>query len=325
MNTLHAQLPACPLEYEVPFIPGTHTALVIDTQPEHIDWQEKLLPWTLASLINNTDLIMKGVHLYVLCDNTTQPQIESALKHFDLPPDTILKRDTHVPSLTAVNWHYDAVCYLDIQYWAFRGYGEKSKTPDIKLPLGHVLKHNWGWGVADYSLHPANDTLLKSAWIGGYQPLKCTQPDSPASKRKLAKHLVNESERATWLHAANTAVYGNNYRKKNLNIANYFFNETEPNWHLDASILQFPSHQIQTPDFRAFTENYGHLGTDALIALWLLKTRQHAYNFKDSVMIDAENLFLAEYPRLYNMRYAPKAVYQDAIKQLMGAHINMAI
>ena len=325
MNSLHAQLPDCPLEYEIPFIPGTHTALVIDTQPDHIDWQEKVLPWTLASLINNTDLVMKGVHLYVLCDDTTQPRIETALKHFDLPPDTILKRPADVPSLTAVNWHYNSVCYLDIQYWAFRGYGETSKTPDIKLPIGHVLKHNWGWGVADYSLHLANDMLLKSAWIGGYEPLHLTQPDAPESKRKLAKHLVNESERATWLHTANVAVYGEDYRKRNQNIADAFFNETEPNWHLDASILQFPTDQIQSPDFTQFIHDYGHLGTDALIALWLLKSRQHAYNLKDSIMIHTKDLFLAEYPRLYNMKYAPKAVYRDALKQLMGAHLNMTI
>lgn len=324
MNDLRTRLPDCPLEYEIPYIPGTHTAVVIDTQPDNIDWQAKMLPWTLASLINNTDILMKGVHLYVLCDDTTQPRIETAIKRFDLPADTILNRPADLPSLTAVNWHYTSVCFYDIHYWAFRGYGAKSKSPDIKLPLGHVLRNNWGWAVADYSLHPANDMLLKSAWLGNTEPLHLTQPDTPASKRKLANHLVDAGERATWLHHANTAVYGDTYKQENKNIATYFFNETEPNWHLDASILQYPTHQIQSPDFKDFTDTYQHLGTDALIALWLLKTRQHAYNLKDSMMIDTQS-FLAEYPRLYNMKYASKTVYRDAIKQLMGAHLNVEI
>ena len=49
-----------------------------------------MIPWTLASLINNTDIVMKGVHLYVVCeDGETQDRIKTALKKFDLPPGTI--------------------------------------------------------------------------------------------------------------------------------------------------------------------------------------------------------------------------------------------
>ena len=93
MNDLRAQLPECPLEYQVPHIPGSHTALVIEIHTADIDWQEKMLPWTLASLINNTDIVMKGVHLYVVCeDGETQDRIKTALKKFDLPPGTIVRR-----------------------------------------------------------------------------------------------------------------------------------------------------------------------------------------------------------------------------------------
>ena len=69
MNDLRAQLPECPLEYQIPHIPGSHTALVIEINAADIDWQEKMLPWTLAGLINNTDIVMKGVHLYVVCED----------------------------------------------------------------------------------------------------------------------------------------------------------------------------------------------------------------------------------------------------------------
>ena len=33
------------------------------------------------------------------------------------------------------------MCILDINYWAFRGIG-KREGADIKLPIGHVLRHN---------------------------------------------------------------------------------------------------------------------------------------------------------------------------------------
>ena len=49
-----------PLEYQVPHIPASHTALVIEINTADIEWQEKMLPWTLAGLINNTDIVMKG-------------------------------------------------------------------------------------------------------------------------------------------------------------------------------------------------------------------------------------------------------------------------
>ena len=80
MTDIRAQLPECPLAYEVPFIPGNHTALVIPViTAADIDWQEKMLPWTLASLINNTDLIMNGVHLYIVCDDSTGDRTRTAL------------------------------------------------------------------------------------------------------------------------------------------------------------------------------------------------------------------------------------------------------
>ena len=327
MNDLRALLPPCPLEYEVPLIPGTHTALVIETHAAAIDWQEKMLPWTLASLINNTDLVMKEVHLYVLCEAETQDRIKSALEMFDLPDDTIVPKLGEGPAFGhSATYGYDSVCMFDINYWAFRGQSNP-KNSDIKLPLGHILRHNWGWGVADYSLHPANDILQKDAWVRMSEPLYLTHPDSPQGHSKLANHLMDAGERARWLHAANTAVYGEAYKKEAKNVAKFFFNASEPNWHLDASILQFQTRTVDDPDFRHWMMTYEHLGTDARIALWLLKTHQHAYNFKDSIMMDTPRFAFKneQYPRLCNMRFATLDTFRHATQQLMGSHLNMTI
>ena len=71
---------------------------------------------------------------------------------------------------------------FDINYWAFRGIG-KSQGADIKLPLGHVLRHTWGWAVADVSLHPANEIDLKDTWIRMSEPLHLTGGDSPEQQK----------------------------------------------------------------------------------------------------------------------------------------------
>ena len=132
LNDLRAQLPECPLEYQIPHIPGSHTALVIEINTADIDWQEKMLPWTLASLINNTDIVMKGVHLYVVCeDGETQDRIKTALKKFDLPPGTITQKDEDSKPLTVFGkygYRYDSYCRLDINYWAFRGIGKREEA-----------------------------------------------------------------------------------------------------------------------------------------------------------------------------------------------------
>ena len=168
MNDLRSQLPECPLEYQIPHIPGSHTALVIEIHAADIDWQEKMLPWTLASLINNTDIVMKGVHLYVVCeDGDPKDRIRTALKRFDLPPGTITSKENDEKPLIVFGkygYRYDSYCRLDINYWAFRGIGKREEAT-ITLPIGHVLRHNYGWAVADYSLHPANDILQKDAWV----------------------------------------------------------------------------------------------------------------------------------------------------------------
>ena len=67
-----------------------------------------------------------------------------------------------------------------------------------------------------------------------------------------------------------------------------------------------------------------HLGTEALIALWLLKTKQHAYNLRDSVMIES-SYTREEYPRLCNMRFAGKEQLSYGMKELMGAQLNIAM
>ena len=155
-----------------------------------------MLPWTLASLINNTDIVMKGVHLYVVCEDSTQDRIKTALKKFDLPPGTITQKDEDRKPLIVFGkygYRYDSYCILDINYWAFRGIGKRDEAT-ITLPIGHVLRHNYGWGVADYSLHPANDILQKDAWVRMSEPLHLTGGDSPAQRQRLANHLVDASD-----------------------------------------------------------------------------------------------------------------------------------
>ena len=334
MNDLRTQLPECLLEYQVPHIPGSHTALVIEITAADIDWQERMLPWTLASLINNTDLVMKGVHLYVVCeDDDTHGRVVAALKKFDLPNSryanvpysTILHKevlpDTPLRLFGKYGFAYDSVCILDINYWAFRGIG-KSQDAAIKLPLGHALRHIYGWAVTDVSLHPANDILQKDTWVRMSEPLHLTGGDSPAQRKKLANHLMDASDRARWLHDANRAVYGEDYEKKNRNVAAYFFNETEANWHLDASILQYSASEVNNPYFAEWAPEWQHLGTEALIALWLLKTQQHAYNLSDSVMIE-QNYTRTQYPRLCNMQFADVDQFRYGIKELMGAQLNI--
>ena len=129
VNDLRAQLPECPLAYEVPFIPGDHTALVMPITLADLDWQEKMLPWTLASLINNTDMILKGVHLYIACDAGTEDRVKTALKSFDLPESTIFEEAS-----VAVSNAYAHICFFDINYWAFR---DAQNTH--KLASEHIL------------------------------------------------------------------------------------------------------------------------------------------------------------------------------------------
>lgn len=324
MNDLRAQLPECPLEYQIPHIPDSHTALVIEVNAADIDWQEKMLPWTLAGLINNTDLIMKGVHLYVVCEDDLRDRIRTALKRFDLPPGTIMVRDEDRKPLMLFGkygYRYDSVCLFDVNYWAFRGIG-KSQGADIKLPLGHVLRHTYGWAVADVSLHHKNDISLKDTWVRMSEPLPPFPGDLHAQQEKIREYLVDASTRAKWLHDANTAVYGEDYQKQNKNIAAYFFNEVEANWHLDASILQYSAAEVNNPYFTEWAPEWQHLGTEPLIALWLLKTQQHAYNLRDSVMIEP-NYIRAEYPRLCNMQFSDVKAFRYATQELRGAHLNL--
>ena len=323
MNDIRAQLPECPLEYQIPHIPGSHTALVIEINATDIDWQEKMLPWTLASLINNTDLVMKGVHLYIVCEDDLRDRIRTALKKFDLPPGTIIVRDADNKPLILFGeygYRYDSVCLFDVNYWAFRGIG-KSQGADIKLPLGHILRHTYNWAVADYSLHSANEIDLKDTWVRMSEPLPPYSDDSP---KKIREYLVDASTRAKWLHDANTAVYGEDYQKQNKNVATYFFNEVEPNWHLDASILQYSASEVNNPYFTEWAPEWQHLGTEPLIALWLLKTQQHAYNLSDSVMIESRYT-RAAYPRLCNMQFADRDPFVQATRELLGDHFNIAM
>ena len=331
MNDLRALLSECPLGYEVPFIPASHTALVIETDAADIDWQEKMLPWTLASLIDNTDLIMTGVHLYITCENSTKDRIETALKRFDLPPGTLIPKATDNKPLMRFGKYgsrYDSICMFDINYWAFRGIGKS-----YKLPLGHILRHTYGWAAADYSLHPAHDIHLKDAWL---QMFESSSSEEEKQQKRLARSLSERAEhianyfmdvedRKRWLHEANQAVYGEDYKARNKSVAAYFLNETEPNWHLDASILQYEARDVNDPYFADWASEWQHLGTEALIALWLLKTQQHASNLSDSVMIHpsyARN----KRPRLCNMQLVfDREQFVHATRELVGDHLNITM
>lgn len=335
MTDLRTQLPQCPLEYQVPHIPGSHTALVIEINAADIEWQERMLPWTLAGLINNTDLVMKGVHLYVVCEDDLRDRIRTALKRFDLPPGTIITKDEDSKPLILFGKYghrYDSVCMLDINYWAFRGIGKSQDRADTKLPLGHVLRHTWGWAVADVSLNPVNEIALKDTWVQMGTPLPPFSQQEQISGSDLYRdwlgrhpdHLVDTSARAKWLHDANIAVYGEDYKKRNKNVAVYFFNEADPNWHLDASILQYSACEANDPMFTHWASEWKHLGTEPLIALWLLKTKQHAYNLSESVMIES-SYSRAAYPRLCNMRFADVQGFRYATTELLGAQLNIAM
>ena len=130
MTDIRTQLPECPLAYEVPLIPGTHTALVIPVTAADIEWQAKMLPWTLASLINNTDLVMQGVRIHISCEAGTKDRIRTVLKRFDLPERTIVEMDfDSTPPLA-----YDTVCTFNINYWAFR-----DAKNQIKLSMGRAI------------------------------------------------------------------------------------------------------------------------------------------------------------------------------------------
>ena len=142
MNDLRTQLPECPLEYQVPHIPGSHTALVIEIHATEIDSQEKMIPWTLAGLINNTDIVMKGVHLYVVCeDGETQDRIKTALKKFDLPPGTITEKDKDSKPLITFGkygYRYDSYCMPRHQLLGVPWYRQTGRsyhhTPDRSRP-----------------------------------------------------------------------------------------------------------------------------------------------------------------------------------------------
>ena len=358
MNDLRTQLPECRLEYQVPHIPASHTALVIEINAADIEWQERMLPWTLAGLINNTDIVMKGVHLYIACEDGTQERIRTALKKIDLPPGTLITKDAERTQPLILFGHYghryDSVCILDVNYWAFRGIGKRQEA-DIKLPFGHVLRYTWNWAVANYSLRVENDIYLKDTWVGLSKPGCLTGGDSPRHQKRLAGARIAETssetsetsvregfrsegngfvhrrgnarnpdfseERAHWLHTANTAVYGEGYKKQNTNVAAYFFNETESNWHLDASILKYSASEVNNY-FTEWAREWQHLGTEALIALWLLKTQQHAHSLADSIKVEPSYV-RAEYPRLCNMESASIEQFSYAMKELQGAQLNM--
>ena len=96
-----------------------------------------MLPWTLASLINNTDMIATGVHLYIACDAGTEDRIQAALKNFDLPEDTIIDStkiasDKKHPSKNTRSYRNNVL--FNINYWAFR---DESNTH--KLPSEHII------------------------------------------------------------------------------------------------------------------------------------------------------------------------------------------
>ena len=140
-------------------------------------------------------------------------------------------------------------------------------------------------------------------------------------QKRLAGARIEASERAHWLHDANRAVYGEDYKKQNKNISAHFLNETEPNWHLDASLLHYSADEVKNY-FAEWAPEWQHLGTEPLIALWLLRTQQHAHNLSNSLKIE-RNYIRTEYPRLCYMRFADRDQFRYATKELMGAQLNI--
>ena len=293
MTDIRTQLPECPLEYQIPHIPQNHSAIVIDTNAKNIDAHEKILPWTLASLINNTDIVHKGVHIYVRYEKPTKKRIQNALKNIELPTPLVEIKNPDTPPFLTTGWQYDSVCLYNINYWAFRGFGNH----DIKLPIGHLLRYNWGWGVANL-IHAKNT--------------------------RIGTHVNDPQWQAEWRNAVNIAVYGENYKKEGKSINGYFLNENEPNWNLDTSLLQYQSQHVESPMFHDFTHKWKHLGTETLIALWLLKTHQHAYNFSDTIFIDQNGYAFGKIPQLCYMRHATKDMFKHATQHLLGAHMNIS-
>ena len=171
MNDIRLQLPECPLEYEVPLIPGTH-ALAITVSAPYIDWQEKMLPWTLASLINNTDLVMEGVHLYIVCHDGTEDRVRTALKGFDLPERAIMRGDTK----STVD--YESILLFNINYWAFR-----DGKNQIKLPVAQAIK--------DYANHRVMIEDPPSSPFDLKAPCMCDMTHAKAEDYSRAiKHLM---------------------------------------------------------------------------------------------------------------------------------------
>ena len=173
MNDIRSQLPECPLAYEVPLIPANHTALGIPIMRSAIDYQEKMLPWTLASLINNTDLIMTGVHLYIPCHAGTEDRIRSAVSNFDFSPDRdpVLYWKEDSPFIDG----YATVRLFNMNYWAFR---DASNTH--KLEIGDTLKH----GNLEAKPYPDISEMPPEPQL--YDMTHCT----PAQFRHAIKHLL---------------------------------------------------------------------------------------------------------------------------------------
>ena len=156
---------------------STHTALVIPINAADIDWQEKMLPWTLASLINNTDIVMEGVHLYIACEAGTQDRIKMAISNFDFPPDldTIIDRDT-VTDLCDCYRAYQTLVLFNVNFWAFR---DESNTH--KLTVEEILEYK-----KSYQPEPYPDISQVSPDPRLYDMQSCT----PTQFRHAIKQLM---------------------------------------------------------------------------------------------------------------------------------------
>lgn len=147
MNDLRAQLPECPLEYEVPFIPGKHTLVTIPIYAAEIGWQEKMLPWTLASLINNTDLVMQGVHLHIACiDADVIDRVQDVLSKFEFSADyNLFSRDRS---------GYNNAYVFNVGLWAFRNESNTHKL-DIRRTLERLSSTKPYPDISNISAHPS--------------------------------------------------------------------------------------------------------------------------------------------------------------------------
>ena len=180
---IRTKLPECPLTYEVPYIPNKHTALVISLGFDDIHWQEKMLPWTLASLINNTDLIVDGIHIYIYYRRQNQDRVRAALANFEFSPEYDPVLPWGSGSSTKLIDSYKQYVSYDINDWAFR-----DASNQHKMDTATVFQWLTQAGDPPIPAYPDIDVVSSAPQI--YDMSDCTEQQfRHAMKNLQAAHL----------------------------------------------------------------------------------------------------------------------------------------